>query len=257
MLLFFNFRKEEKGGKSNQNFWPSNTHSKPQNFLVKGQNQFQNVNSSSFTNPSTVITTSSRDNNNIVMSHSDSSSSAVAPLSPFSRHHQLDYSRHPYAISLDRTKDSNGRETSRDPLREIRDNAKDLKRDSLTSREIKDGQRKSKKEGASWTKSKPLNEEVSLPNLLAGKRNFIFPFSSAFDMDSFLILVFTIGYFTVPRKSSSPKKALKVDAAAEDGIWSGEKAKFKKKDLTMPRLEGVEGGSASSVSVLFFRVTPH
>nr|XP_027207412.1 probable RNA-binding protein sce3 [Penaeus vannamei] len=79
-------------------------------------------------------------------------------------------SRHPYTISLDRTKElvardspSSFRDFTRDPLKEIKDNPlRDPLRDPLGYR---DSLRRPRLEVMGWAKPRLLNDDLSLPNV--------------------------------------------------------------------------------------------
>ncbi|ROT78769.1 hypothetical protein C7M84_002507 [Penaeus vannamei] len=83
-------------------------------------------------------------------------------------------SRHPYTISLDRTKElvardspSSFRDFTRDPLKEIKDNPlRDPLRDPLGYR---DSLRRPRLEVMGWAKPRLLNDDLSLPNVPGGK----------------------------------------------------------------------------------------
>lgn len=82
----------------------------------------------------------------------------------------IDATRHPYTISLDRTKelvgrdssslrdtrDTFGREFARDPLREIKENSRER-------------ERRPKLEITGWARPRLLNNDLSLPNVPGGE----------------------------------------------------------------------------------------
>lgn len=142
------------------------TNPKNQNLLIKGQCQFHIYNFSPNESSTSLegAVKESTNGNNAAHSHAGNPQ-FNDQISPFSRHHHpFDFSRHPYAISLDRTKEL----TVRDPLREIKDNSKDSKKTLFNSSESRDLIRKSKIESSTFQKSKQTNDDLYLPHLLTG-----------------------------------------------------------------------------------------
>ncbi|XP_047484148.1 protein kinase shaggy-like [Penaeus chinensis] len=96
------------------------------------------------------------------------------PRTPAEHARASDMSRHPYTISLDRTKElvardspSSFRDFTRDPLKEIKDNPlRDPLRDPLGYR---DSLRRPRLEVMGWAKPRLLNDDLSLPNVPGGK----------------------------------------------------------------------------------------
>ncbi|XP_042212810.1 cyclin-dependent kinase-like 2 isoform X3 [Homarus americanus] len=137
----------------------------------------------------------------------------------------MDLSRHPYTISLDRTKelvaresrenvaairDSFSRDYARDPLKEIKDNPRDL----LGHRDLRDSMRRPKLEVMGWAKPRLLNDDLSLPNVPG--------VSSAVNLGS-----------------SSPKKSV-IEGAG------GNRSRRGAGVVTMPSLNTIQRSSATS-----------
>ncbi|RXG60639.1 Cyclin-dependent kinase-like 2 [Armadillidium vulgare] len=209
-------KKEERSRNAAQVLSNPSSNLKNQNLLIKGQCQFHiyNFSPNESSTPLGSTIKEGTNGNNAVPSHVDNSQ-FNDQISPFSRHHHpFDFTRHPYAISLDRTKEL----TVRDPLREIKDNAKDSKKTLFNSSESKDLIRKSKIEASCRQKPKQINDDLYLPHLL-----------------------------TVSGKTSSPKKSAEKEPIYIEGVSEVSQTKIKKNDFAMPILGGLDRSSASSI----------
>ena len=154
--IFSVYRKDER--KSPLTTWPSGS-----NMTTTKSNNQSGLDHSS----------SSKNNNNLNGDSLGASNTTLTPISPFQRNQPFNFNRHPYAISLDRTKDHTSSyqkaTRDRDPLREIKDNSKDMRREAaLTSRVETNKDKKSKKDVFGWAKPKLLNDDLYLPNVPGG-----------------------------------------------------------------------------------------
>ncbi|XP_066980329.1 LOW QUALITY PROTEIN: cyclin-dependent kinase-like 3 [Macrobrachium rosenbergii] len=166
-----NSRVSEKGRKSPVNLWGTNSKSRGQALCIQGQGQ--GIGSSH-------INWEDDDNFGMALDGPSSFTSCNRQIALESNKNldstrNIDLSRHPYTISLDRTKELFGRDSSyrdnsshreftRDPLREIRDNP----RDPLgLNKELRESIRRPKLE-MGWAKPRLLNDDLSLPNVPGG-----------------------------------------------------------------------------------------
>ncbi|KAK7082029.1 hypothetical protein SK128_004881 [Halocaridina rubra] len=158
----------------------------------------------------------------------------------------LDLSRHPYTISLDRTKELFGRDNSyrdnsthrdftRDPLREIKDNPRG---DPLGHKELRDSMRRPKMEIMGWTKPRLLNDDLSLPNVPGGKKALGSRFSFWDTSENSVTAASNNG-------NTSPKKNGNSSGAANWVVGN----KTQKPSVIMPVLNNIQRSSATSVSV--------
>ncbi|CAL4128846.1 unnamed protein product, partial [Meganyctiphanes norvegica] len=144
----------------------------------------------------------------------------------FEQNRISEMSRHPYTISLDRTKELVGRETSnnshcRDQLREVKENPRDSSRDHIGLRETRDSMRRPKLEITGWAKPRLLNDDLSLPNVPG---------------------------VSTPNTSSSPNKTYGTSSNGEHGstIGLGGGRQRRTGGVTMPSLNNLHRNSATS-----------
>ncbi|XP_042865308.1 cyclin-dependent kinase-like 2 isoform X2 [Penaeus japonicus] len=215
-------RASDKCRKSPVNIWGSSLKARGQGLCIQGQGQMPGQGQGHWDDddhfgamiadgpPSfTAVTASSRH------------LGGDLPRTPADHARTSDMSRHPYTISLDRTKElvardspSSFRDFTRDPLKEIKDNPlRDPLRDPLGYR---DSLRRPRLEVMGWAKPRLLNDDLSLPNV---------PGVTSSN---------TMG-------SSSPKKS---GAGAGGEIGPGSRSR--RGGVTMPILSSIQRSSATS-----------
>ncbi|XP_069193815.1 uncharacterized protein [Procambarus clarkii] len=219
-------RGNEKGRKSPVSLWGTSLKSRGQGLCIQGQGQAPGQSQGHWDEDDHFGFGLALEGPPSIISGLRHHPSDAARPSDASRTSEL--TRHPYTISLDRTKelvsreprenatyrDSHFREFARDPLKEIKDNP----RDPLGHRDLRDSVRRQKFEVMGWSKRGALNTDLSLPNVPG--------VSSA-----------------VPTGVSSPKKS--------GGEGAGGLARTRRSGagVTMPCLGALQRNSATSVSL--------
>ncbi|XP_068219789.1 cyclin-dependent kinase-like 3 isoform X2 [Palaemon carinicauda] len=201
-----NSRANEKGRKSPTNLWGTNSKSRGQALCIQGQGQGSGSSHINW-----------EDDDNFGMGPDGPSSFtlynrqlALESNKILDSTRNMDLNRHPYTISLDRTKDLFGRDSSyrdnsshrefaRDPLREIKDNP----RDPLgLNKELRESIRRPKLE-MGWAKPRLLNDDLSLPNVPGGKKILGSRFSFWDASENTVTGALTNNGNSSPKKSSS------------------------------------------------------
>nr|XP_053646242.1 uncharacterized protein LOC128698167 [Cherax quadricarinatus] len=163
----------DKGRKSPVSIWGASLKNRGQGLCIQGQGQASGQGQSHWEDDDHFGFGLTLDGPPSIISGIRHHTSDLSRSSDTSR--TMDLSRHPYTISLDRTKelvareprenttnrDTHVREYTRDPLKEIKDNP----RDPLGHRDLRDSTRRPKLEVMGWAKPRLLNDDLSLPNV--------------------------------------------------------------------------------------------
>ncbi|KAK8730755.1 hypothetical protein OTU49_007906 [Cherax quadricarinatus] len=166
-------RGNDKGRKSPVSIWGASLKNRGQGLCIQGQGQASGQGQSHWEDDDHFGFGLTLDGPPSIISGIRHHTSDLSRSSDTSR--TMDLSRHPYTISLDRTKelvareprenttnrDTHVREYTRDPLKEIKDNP----RDPLGHRDLRDSTRRPKLEVMGWAKPRLLNDDLSLPNV--------------------------------------------------------------------------------------------